>query len=201
MKSEKQVETNDKYSFHYDDPICFNKIEEVIYSFMLNINSDLSRDIIYLCVGTDRATGDCLGPLVGSRFKSLAPSAQIYGTLEKPVHAANLENVLEHLLSSYSHPLIVAVDACLGKAERIGFINVKQGGLRPGTALGKNLPEVGEFHISGIVNVGGFLEYMVLQNTRLHIVYRMSEIIARGLSLAHYRFDSLKLMDFRDSFA
>ncbi|MDD4548494.1 MAG: spore protease YyaC [Syntrophomonadaceae bacterium] len=201
MQYNRQLDVKENYSFNFDDPACFNQVQDAVYTLMMNLNPGLSRNIIYLCVGTDRATGDCLGPLVGNRLKTLIPSALIYGTLEEPVHAANLDNVLAHLSSSFDNPLIVAVDACLGKSERIGYINVKQGGLKPGTALGKTLPQVGDFHISGIVNVGGFLEFMVLQNTRLHIVYKMAEIIARGVSLAHYKFDNLRLADFRDSFA
>lgn len=40
---------------------------------------------------------------------------------------------------------------------------------------------MGDIHISGIVNVGGLMEYLVLQNTRLHLVMSMAELIARSL--------------------
>ena len=36
-------------------------------------------------------------------------------------------------------------------------------------------------HIIGIVNVGGFMEYLVLQNTRLSLVMRMADVISTGL--------------------
>lgn len=35
----------------------------------------------------------------------------------------------------------------------------------------------------GIVNVGGFMEYFVLQNTRLSLVMRMAHVIADGLRM------------------
>ncbi|MEN6348469.1 MAG: spore protease YyaC [Syntrophomonas sp.] len=175
-----------KYSYHYDDPQCFRMIEKTIYSFMMDLNRDFSRETVYLCIGTDRATGDCLGPLVGTRLKSLLASANVFGTLEQPVHATNLDEYLEEISNNYDNPLLVAIDACLGNSNRIGFINVEKGSLKPGTALKKNLPEVGDFHVSGVVNVGGFLEHMVLQNTRLHTVYKMAEVIAKSLCMAHY---------------
>lgn len=180
--------SNSKDSFHYDDPLCFSKIERSISFFYQDLNQDYSREIVYLCIGTDRATGDCLGPLVGTRLQSLIPSAIIYGTLEKPVHAANLDDFLQLINSEQHNPLLVAIDACLGNADRIGYINIKKGSLKPGTALRKVLPEVGDFHISGVVNIGGFLEHMVLQNTRLYIVYKMADTIAKGLCLAHPSF-------------
>ena len=49
----------------------------------------------------------------------------------------------------------------------------------PGAGVSKELPLVGEIFINGIVNVSGFLEYFVLQNTRLSLVFRLAEIITR----------------------
>jgi len=175
----------DRFSCHYEDPLCFNKIEKAIYAYMQDVES--GRELVFLCIGTDRATGDCLGPLVGSRLKSLSPSTAVFGTLETPVHATNLQETLDEILSIYAQPFIIAVDACLGNANRIGYINVRQGSLKPGTALNKTLPAVGDFHISAVVNVGGFFEHMVLQNTRLFIVSKMADIIAKGLYLARVK--------------
>lgn len=181
-----------KHSYHFEDPHCFSKLEGAIHSLLVNYKTDLSREMIYLCIGTDRATGDCLGPLVGTRLKTLLPSAHIFGTLANPAHAVNLRDILHQIALSHHHPILIAVDASLGNADRIGFITVNEGSLKPGTALNKVLPEVGDFHISGVVNVGGFMEHMVLQNTRLYIVYQMAEIIARSIYLAHIRLDLIK---------
>lgn len=181
----------DRFSCHFEDPLCFSKIEKAICNNLQDI--EFGRELVYLCIGTDRATGDCLGPLVGSRLKSLSPQSRVYGTLETPVHATNLKEALEEISSNYNNPFIIAVDACLGNAERIGYINVRRGSLKPGTALNKTLPEVGDFHISAVVNVGGFFEHMVLQNTRLFIVNKMADIIAKGLYLARVKFTTGRL--------
>lgn len=177
-----------KFSCHYEDPLCISKLENAVRMMFHSFNLYNAMSLVYLCIGTDRATGDCLGPLVGTRLKLLLPSAHIFGTLDEPAHAANLEQVLTSLSRTCSNPFVVAVDASLGNADRIGFINVNKGCLKPGTALKKVLPEVGQFHISGVVNVGGYLEYMVLQNTRLGTVYRMTDIISRALFMAHLHF-------------
>lgn len=190
FRSEK-TELPDRFSCHFEDPLCFNQIEKAICSHLQEVGR--GRELIYLCIGTDRATGDCLGPLVGSRLKSLSPQSRIFGTLETPVHATNLQEALDEITGSYDNPFIIAVDACLGNAERIGYINVRRGSLKPGTALNKSLPEVGDFHISAVVNVGGFFEHMVLQNTRLFIVYQMADIIAKGLYLARVKFTTGRL--------
>ncbi len=179
---------SEKYSCHYEDPQCLTLLERAIFANLLEMNSSFSREIVYLCIGTDRATGDCLGPLVGSRLKALLPAAPIYGTLEEPVHAVNLNEALNSIEGHSRQPLVVAIDACLGNVDRIGYINIRKGSLKPGSAVKKVLPEVGDFHISGVVNVGGFFEHMVLQNTRLFTVYQMADIISKSLYLAQFRY-------------
>lgn len=192
MKINKLVNDSEKHSYHYNEPYCFSKLEQVAFDLLLEMNPDYHREIVYVCIGTDRATGDCLGPLVGTRLNLLLPNANIYGTLQNPTHATNLIDTLHEIENRFNNALIIAIDASLGNANRIGYINIKRGSLKPGTALKKVLPEVGDFHISGVVNVGGFLEHMVLQNTRLHLVYSMADIIAKSLYLAHYRYDRKK---------
>jgi len=145
------------------------------------------RDIIILCIGTDRSTGDALGPLTGSRLRAMGlPPSCIYGTLDEPVHATNLADTLAKISELHRDPLLIPVDACLGRLERIGHINIKSGSLTPGTAVKKNLPPVGEFHISANVNVSGYLEHLVLQNTRLSLVVGMAEVIARTVFFGLY---------------
>ncbi|HYE83088.1 MAG TPA: spore protease YyaC [Clostridia bacterium] len=138
-------------------------------------------DIIIVCIGTDRATGDCLGPLIGYKVKDMKyRNVHIFGTLDEPVHAKNLCEYME-LFDKYEKPFIIAIDACLGRLERIGFVNIKEGPLSPGSGVNKNLPAIGHINITGIVNVGGFMEIMILQNTRLSVVMNMANLIANGL--------------------
>ena len=54
-----------------------------------------NREVIILCIGSDRSTGDSLGPLVGHELnKYHLNNITVYGTLEDPVHAANLSDKL-----------------------------------------------------------------------------------------------------------
>lgn len=177
------------FSYYYDDVFCFTNIESSVSSLLHELKFSRTGDIIYVCIGTDRATGDCLGPLVGTRLQSLIPMVNLYGTLQNPVHATNLEPTLDIISKSFHCPLIIAVDACLGKPERIGFININKGSLHPGSALKKALPAVGDFHITGVVNLAGFFEHLILQNTRLFLVDRMAEVIAKSLSMAHFNYN------------
>lgn len=176
--------------FHDNNSVDSNS-SYALFSFSsilsMNLNTHYNNfynDLIILCVGTDRSTGDSLGPLIGykldDKFKHNS-SVHIFGTLNSPVHAKNLDSTIEYINSNFINPFIIAIDASLGKIERVGYINVYEGPLKPGAGVNKKLPEVGNIHITGIVNMSGFMEYIILQNTRLNLVMKMADIIALAL--------------------
>ncbi|MGO4545046.1 spore protease YyaC [Paenibacillus sp. 2TAB23] len=144
-----------------------------------------NRPIVVVCIGTDRSTGDSLGPLIGTNLsKYRSPHFSLFGTLENPVHAMNLDDTLIEINRRFHKPFVIGIDACLGQVASVGSIQVGVGPVRPGAGVNKDLPPVGDVHITGIVNVGGFMEYFVLQNTRLHLVMKMSDIISLSLFTA-----------------
>ena len=155
-----------------------------------HLNTIISRlpsyqSIVVVCVGTDRSTGDSLGPLVGTQLAKLGGSGfHLYGTLHEPVHAMNLGDTVSAIQQQFHDPFLIAVDACLGQLSSVGSIQVGHGPLKPGAGVNKELPPVGNIHVTGIVNVGGFMEYFVLQNTRLSLVMSMAEVIAGSLYTA-----------------
>lgn len=141
-----------------------------------------NKTIIILCIGTDRSTGDSLGPLVGDKLKFLIRDrVHIYGNLETPVHAKNLCKIITEINLKYKNNYIIAIDACLGNLQNVGKIIVEEKPLHPGSAVKKSLPKVGNLSITGIVNISGAMEFMVLQNTRLFTVMQLAEIISRGV--------------------
>ena len=167
-------------------------------SLFLQIIPFEKSNLTFCCIGTDRSTGDALGPLVGT-WLSEYPSFpyEVIGTLQQPLHALNLQQNIESLQGRTIKPYVIAIDACLGKVEKIGHIVIEKGPLFPGKAVKKNLPSIGDLSIKGIVNIGGFQEYTVLQNTRLQLPYDMGKILSRGLLLAWQR-HQMKLISNRN---
>lgn len=162
-----------------DDPFASETLALSIASITQN------QHLVIVCVGTDRSTGDSLGPLIGTKLQeSELRNITVYGSLDEPVHALNLHQFVGLIKRKHSDSLILAIDACLGKSESVGYISLKKGPLKPGTGVNKSLPEIGDYHIIGIVNVGGLMEYFVLQNTRLSLVMRMSDVIVRGVMMS-----------------
>ncbi len=143
-----------------------------------------ARPIVFVCIGTDRSTGDSLGPLIGTLLSERRQdSFLVYGTLEDPIHAVNLQEKLEEIHQKHHNPFIIGIDACLGRLKSVGTIQLNEGPLKPGAGVNKELPDVGEMHITGIVNVSGFMEFFVLQNTRLSLVMKMAKTIVDGIMI------------------
>ena len=160
---------------------CTFKLRDIISQYIFPI-AKCSRPIVVLCIGTDRSTGDSLGPLVGNKLKFLVRnSIHIYGNLECPVHAKNLRETIDEINYSYTNPYIIAIDACLGSLQNVGKIIVEEKPLSPGAAMNKDLPKVGNLSITGVVNISGAFEFMVLQNTRLYTVMMLADAISNGL--------------------
>lgn len=170
---------NDK-SIFWQDQLATSKVANELLSHLpLNI----SIPILFICIGTDRSTGDSLGPLVGSLLaeKNLPENFSVFGTLEDPIHAVNLEEKLSIIETSFKNPFVVGIDACLGQSKSVGSVQIKKGSLKPGAGVNKILPPVGDIHMTGVVNISGFMEFFVLQNTRLNLVMNLAKTISEGI--------------------
>lgn len=130
------------------------------------------QPVLFFCIGTDRSTGDSLGPLVGTQLK--LKGYEVLGTIKSPVHAGNLSENISLVSNKFSSHFIVAVDACLGKSGSVGTVKVALGPIKPGAGVGKTLPTIGDMHIKGIVNVDTGLNFLILQSTRLSVVMDMA---------------------------
>lgn len=140
---------------------------------LMNIPSN--QNLVFVCVGTDRSTGDAYGPLVGSFLKERYPDLCVYGTLEEPVNAVNVSEINTMLRQKHANDFVIGIDSALGKLDHVGNIIFKNGPLRPGAGVQKSLPEIGTCQIACVVNVGGFMEMTVLNNTRLSFVLQKAK--------------------------
>lgn len=172
---------NQVYYYDSNGQDAINRLAARLFE-LINEHRKEGQTVVILCIGSDRFTGDSLGPLIGYKLSTCFICAEIFGTLESPIHAINLSDTLDLINKKYINPFIISIDASLGKAEHIGFITLRVGPLKPGLGVKKNLPEVGDLSITGIVNVSGVSDTMTLQSTRLSSVMNMADCIAGGLT-------------------
>ncbi len=154
------------------------------------LKKKLELPCLFLCIGTDKFIGDCLGPITGTFLQKLNLSHPIYGTLENPVHAVNLTRTVIEVKARYPKYKIVAIDACLGAEEGIGCIQAREGCIQPGRGVGKKLLPVGDLSIIGIVDSfsesgdSNYNNYFLSHNVRLSLVMKMAEVITKSIYTA-----------------
>lgn len=158
----------------------------MLHRMIEEVRAEQQREgVVFLCIGTDRSTGDSLGPLIGYKlWEQRVRQVPVVGTLERPVHAMNLEQSLARIHAHYPNHLIVAVDASVGSVEHVGCITLGKGSLRPGLGVRKELQEVGDIFITGIVGGYGDHDPLMLQSVRLSVVMRMADYICDSIMLA-----------------
>lgn len=172
------------YYFDATDKSCQKEFEMMLFT-MIEKHLHGNETVVLICIGSDRATGDCLGPIIGYKLAYKYHNHShftVYGTLESPVHAKNLEATMTQIKTVHKRPFIIAIDASLGSRNHIGYVTLSETGLQPGIGVDKELPTIGDISITGIVNFSGVVNQLLLQTTRLHTVMQMADFIVQGFS-------------------
>lgn len=138
------------------------------------------KDVIFLCIGSDRYIVDSLGPLVGTMLQeNKSFSYHVYGTLDCPVHALNLEKTSKEINQQFPNSLLIAVDACIGEKKDVGKVIIEKGPLFPGKAMNKQLVEVGDYHIKAVVSyIDKRDPNHFFESLRLHTVMTMVQKVS-----------------------
>lgn len=139
---------------------------------------------VVVCVGSDLAIGDSLGPITGSmlKYKTQGLNVFLYGTLAAPVTAKEIRYLRTFLKETHAGSQILAVDAAVGEKGDIGLIRVTDTPLLPGAGANKKLGAIGDISVMGIVAEKSVSNYGLLNTTRLNLVYTMSEIISDAVA-------------------
>lgn len=165
-------------------------------AFLRKFDGNLHKPPVVVCIGSDLAIGDSLGPIVGSLLQQKTRSLPvfIYGTLSCPITAKEIKYLRTLLKETHAGSQIIAVDAAVGLGEDVGLIKAIDCPLSPGAGANKKLGTIGDLSIMGIVAERSTLNYALLNTTRLNLVYSMAERIADALSnLIYNRYDLCKL--------
>lgn len=146
-----------------------------------------SGRVLFLCIGSDRSTGDAFGPLAGSLLRRHG-WRHVIGTLEEPCDARSVEAAARRAMSARASEglTVIAIDACLGKPESVGMFLTAAGPLRPGAATARGLPPVGDYSIAAVVNRRGATPYAMLQSTSLNSVMGMARGLVSAINAAWY---------------
>ena len=152
-----------------------------IFQALTECNPKNHRPIL-VCIGSDLVLGDSLGPLVGTLLKKKGIRSYIYGTLNFPITAKEVDYARTYLKQMHPSSIIIAIDAAIGSADDVGLIRVLNKGLKPGLGVDKNLGTVGDNSIIGIVAGKSLQNYNLFNMTRLNLIYKMADQISEGIA-------------------
>lgn len=140
-------------------------------------------DVTFVCIGSDLSTGDSFGPLTGTLLKGMGIK-NVIGSLDDPIHAKNLE---EKLMLIPEKSYTMAIDATVGHFRDVGKLSFLLGPVRPGAAMKKDLPPVGETSVVFNVAPLGLANFLTLNCASLNKVWQGSNLLARAICVASFR--------------
>lgn len=181
-----------EYQYHILNKFAVDSIANTLYKL-----TNTFEKPVFLCIGSDLAIGDSLGPLCGSILRQEINGYFIYGCLKKPVTAKEIQYINQFLKEMHPNSTIIAIDAAVGHTNDIGLIKVLNYGIRPGSGVNKKLDTVGDISIMGIVAERSPYNYSILHATRLNLVFSMAKIITESIvKFVSYQQSSSKTLDY-----
>lgn len=168
-----------EFSFH-----VYNSLAKTGLAMALNrVLGELEAPPVVLCIGSDLAIGDSLGPMTGTLLHSRDKTdCYLYGTLRSPVTAKEIKYLREFVGKTHPKSKVIAIDAAVGDEAELGLIKLSDNPLRPGSGANKRLGEIGDVSVLGILAKKSAFSYSTLNLTRLNIVYSMAGTIAQAIS-------------------
>lgn len=166
-----------RYTFSFFNKYTSNGITQAL----INYNLSETKPIV-ICVGTDLVVGDSLGPLIGTLLENRCKDNFIYGTLDFPITAKEIQCAKKHIRRLHPNSVIIVIDAAVGDKKDVGLIRVVNSGLRPGLGVNKNLGKLGDISILGIVAQKTTENEHLFNLTRLNFIYKMAETISDGVA-------------------
>ena len=203
----KKAKRRERGIFHKTMNLAYNREETLQEKFENDFSSKLYKlyklnkllkrndnNLVFLCVGTDKMTGDCFGPIVGTKLIQYLKeynitNIDVYGTLQNPINHENLDSKIGEILSRNSY--IIVIDAALSKKENIGNIYVTMEKTILGNVLNKNKFKIGDISIKAVVGKDFKIpkyNFISLQNVSLNFVIELADIVINEI------FNTIKCM-------
>lgn len=134
---------------------------------------------VYMCIGTEKVFSDSLGPRVGTLLNLyMREPLFVYGLIDQNITAENLCHSYDFIKAMHPNNPIVVIDAGVGDASQLGKVQLCDGGILPGAATNKNLPEIGDIGVVGIVAERGMADFYTLNSAKDKLVGEVALFIS-----------------------
>lgn len=147
----------------------------------------INNNIVFLCIGTNKVTGDCFGPYVGTFLKKSFNEFQnikIIGDLNNDITYNEIKNLEKIIENECKNSLIIVIDSALSDKENIGKVFVQNRGLKYAEGLRKQNNRIGNISIKAVVGKNAnnsFRNFKTLKGVSIESVQTLSNFVARGI--------------------
>ena len=161
-----------------------NNISEKIINIINRKKKIDKPKFTFLCIGTDKITGDALGPIVGSNIENFIISKKIdnvkvKGNLENPLCNKNINEY-----KNIDDSITILVDAAVSNSYEVGNIIVEENSTKIRYAL-KDMKKIpADISVKVVVSKNledEYLNFFMLQNIKLGTIIKLSEIVSKQL--------------------
>ena len=140
---------------------------------------------VFLCVGTEKVIGDCVGVLVGeiltNKYKI---NGFIYGNFNENITAKNLNETIVKIKKLHPYSPIVVIDGILGELSEVGQVKFYPYGSIPASQFNKG-QLVGDYSILAVVDAKGIDSLTMLKSVKLSTILNMAEFISDSIARAY----------------
>lgn len=161
-------------------------------------NNKRNKNLIFLCIGTNKVIGDSIGPLVGTNLKRDFKNnmkfkedynievncIKIFGDMINNVSYNNIEENIQNIKNTIQDSYVIVIDSALSTENNIGKIFVYNKGLKYAESLKRDKEIIGDMSIKVVVGKNAqnrFKNFKILKNISSQRVIMLSNIVSKGI--------------------
>lgn len=170
-----------------------------VWEFSNIINKNKAhKNIIFLCIGTNKIIGDSIGPIVGTSLKTLLQTnsklkqnleinnknIKVIGDVFSNISYQNIDENMQNIKNSVEDNYVIVIDSALSSENNIGKIFVQNRGLKYAESLKRKNTIIGDMSIKAVVGKNmqnRFKNFKILKNISSKRIVAMSNILSNGI--------------------
>lgn len=168
-----------QYNFYYNNRRAVIGVLSALKKFIC-----ADKPPVIVCIGSDRVSGDSLGPVTGSMLKNKLnnPQVIVLGSLDGTVTAKEIKYLNSFLRETFLGRTVICIDSAVGSLSDVGVIKISDSPLLPGSGINKRLGKIGDVSVQGVVAEKNFLSKSALSEVKMGMIYKMSDIISDSIT-------------------
>lgn len=166
------------------------KQREKYNMFVNNLKSKIDNKdkvIIFLCIGTNKVSGDSFGPIVGTNLQKMLKDnkkIKVLGNMNNPINALNVKENIEYINKMYIDKYIIVIDSAVSDKNLIGEVFITRNKTILGKGINNKISEIGDISIKCSVckdEYSSINNFISLQNVPKRFIKNLADMVSTGI--------------------